>query len=243
MSSGLPRQLPLEITLDDHATFDNFFVASLNDQLFDYLTADSGSKMQQYSCIWGSEGAGCTHLLQAICHQSDARATPAFYFPLQNLHEYNPDVFEGLETFSLVCLDDVQNVAGNAEWELALFSLFNRLRENGSQLVVAANVNPRQMPVRLPDLLSRLQSGIVFQLHVLDDSDKLLALQLRARQRGFDLPEEVAAYVLQRNDRRMSCLFDLLDRLDQHSLETQRRITIPLVRELMGWRVSGSEIS
>lgn len=239
-----PRQLPLEVTLDDHATFDNFFVAESNRQLVDYLTASSGSPRQQYSCIWGSEGAGCTHLLQALCHQADAQSTSAFYFPLQNLHQYSPDVFDGLEAFSLVCLDDIQNVAGNAEWELALFSLFNRLREscsqphgsqlNGSQLVVAANASPRHMPIHLPDLQSRLQSGVVFQLHALDDGDKLLALQLRARQRGFELPDEVAAYVLQRNDRRMSSLFDLLDKLDQHSLEKQRRITIPLVRELMG---------
>ncbi len=243
MTSGLPRQLPLEITLDDHATFDNFFVAAPNHQLVNYLTAEAGTQIQQYSCIWGSEGAGCTHLLQALCHQSDAHAASAFYFPLQNLHQYSPDVFDGLETFSLVCLDDVQNVAGSAEWELALFSLFNRLRESESQLVVAANVSPRHMPIHLPDLLSRLQSGIVFQLQVLDDNDKLVALQLRARQRGFELSDEVAAYVLQRNDRRMSCLFDLLERLDQHSLETQRRITIPLVRELMGWRASCSDVS
>jgi len=241
MSSVLPRQLPLEVTLDDHSTFDNFFVSDANRQLVDYLTANDGSLRQQYTCLWGSEGAGCTHLLQAICHQVDAQSGSAFYFPLQNLHEYSPEIFEGLEGFSLVCLDDVQGMAGNAEWELALFSLFNRLRENGTQLVIAANASPRQMPIHLPDLQSRLQSGVVFQVHGLDDSDKLLALQLRARQRGFELPDEVAAYVLQRNDRRMSCLFDFLDQLDQHSLEKQRRITIPLVRELMGWRTSVSE--
>ena len=241
MPSESPRQLPLEISLGDHATFDNFFVAEANRQLVDYLTVASGSQRQQYTCIWGSEGSGCTHLLQAICHQADGQSATAFYFPLHNLHEYSPAVFEGLETFSLVCLDDVQNVARNAEWEVALFSLFNRLRDSGSQLVVAAKASPRQMPIRLPDLLSRLQSGVVFQLHGLHDNDKLLALQLRAGQRGFELSDEVAAYVLQRNDRRMSCLFDLLDQLDQHSLEKQRRITIPLVRDLMGWRASVSE--
>lgn len=241
MTSDSPRQLSLEVTLDDHATFDNFLVSEPNRQLVDYLSAGSGAQREQYTCIWGGEGAGCTHLLQAICHQADAQSASAFYLPLQNLHEYSPEVFEGLETFSIVCLDDVQNVAGNAEWELALFSLFNRLRDNGTQLLVAANASPRQMAIHLPDLQSRLQSGIVFQLHALDDGDKLLALQLRARQRGFELPDEVAAYVLQRNDRRMNCLFDLLDRLDQHSLETKRKITIPLVRDLMGWRTSTSE--
>lgn len=227
--------------LDDHATFENFLVSAPNRQLVDYLISNVEARRQQYSCIWGGEGAGCTHLLQALCHQADAQSASSFYLPLQNFHEYSPDVFEGLEAFSLVCLDDLQSVAGNTDWELALFSLFNRLRDSGSQLVVAANASPRQMPIHLPDLQSRLQSGIVFQLHALDDGDKLLALQLRARQRGFELSAEVAAYVLQRNDRRMSCLFDLLDRLDQHSLETKRRITIPLVRELMGWGATASE--
>ncbi len=240
MTLQAPRQLSLGIRLDDSATFDNFFVSAPNRQVVEHLRRSPDEPHQQYTCLWGPEGAGSTHLLQALCHQADDRQQSAFYIPLASFNEYSPAIFEGLESLALVCLDDVQAIAGSAEWELALFNLFNRLRESGTCLCIAANENPRQLPVHLPDLLSRLLSGVIFSLQPLEDADKIRALQLRARQRGFEINEEVASYVLLRNDRGMNSLFALLDRLDQHSLETKRRITIPLVRELMGWSASGA---
>lgn len=240
MTLQAPRQLSLGIRLDDSATFDNFFVSAPNRQVVEHLRRSPDEPHQQYTCLWGPEGAGSTHLLQALCHQADDRQQSAFYIPLASFNEYSPAIFEGLESLALVCLDDVQAIAGKAEWELALFNLFNRLRESGTCLCIAANENPRQLPVHLPDLLSRLLSGVIFSLQPLEDADKIRALQLRARQRGFEINEEVASYVLLRNDRGMNSLFALLDRLDQHSLETKRRITIPLVRELMGWSASGA---
>ncbi len=240
MTLQAPRQLSLGIRLDDSATFDNFFVSAPNRQVVEHLRRSPDEPHQQYTCLWGPEGAGSTHLLQALCHQADDRQQSAFYIPLASFNEYSPAIFEGLESLALVCLDDVQAIAGSAEWELALFNLFNRLRESGTCLCIAANENPRQLPLHLPDLLSRLLSGVIFSLQPLEDADKIRALQLRARQRGFEINEEVASYVLLRNDRGMNSLFALLDRLDQHSLETKRRITIPLVRELMGWSASGA---
>lgn len=240
MSVRVPRQLSLGIRLDDSATFENFFVSELNRQLVEHLRRSPGESHQQYNYLWGPEGAGSTHLLQALCHEAGDRQQSAFYIPLANFCDYSPAIFEGLESLALVCLDDVQAIAGNAEWELALFNLFNRLRESGTCLCIAAKMSPRQLPLNLPDLLSRLLSGVIFSLQPLEDADKIRALQLRARQRGFEINEEVASYVLLRNDRGMNSLFALLDRLDQHSLETKRRITIPLVRELMGWSASGA---
>ncbi|MES3008192.1 MAG: DnaA regulatory inactivator Hda [Pseudomonadota bacterium] len=241
MSSRPPRQLSLGIRLDDAATFENFFVSDLNRELVAHLRRTLSVPRQQYNYLWGVEGAGSTHLLQALCHQADDHQESSFYIPLANHHEYSPAIFEGLESLALVCLDDVQAIAGNAEWELGLFNLFNRLRESGTCLCIAATMNPRQLPLTLPDLLSRLLSGVIFSLQPLEDADKIRALQLRAQQRGFEISEEVANYVLQRNDRGMNNLFALLERLDQHSLETKRRITIPLVRELMGWSTVGTQ--
>jgi DnaA family protein len=61
----------------------------------------------------------------------------------------------------------------------------------------------------------------------------LIALQLRARGRGFELPTEVASYLLLRNQRDMTSLFTVLQQLDELSLEKKRRITIPLLKELL----------
>ncbi len=238
MTQTLTRQLPLKVMLDDSATFENFLVSSANRQACNYLNSEANASLEQFTFLWGNKGVGCTHLLQATCHREDARQHSVFYVPLNNHHEFSPEIFVGLESLSLVCIDDVDSIAGNTEWEYALFSLFNRLRESGTRLLIAAHTSPRSLQINLADLLSRLQSGVVFQIHSLDDTDKIAALQLRATHRGFEITEEVASYVLQRSDRGMESLFDLLERLDQHSLETKRRITIPLVRELMGWHVN-----
>ncbi|MCB1649658.1 MAG: DnaA regulatory inactivator Hda [Pseudomonadales bacterium] len=231
--SNAPRQMALQVSLDDSATFANFFVAQANRQSVAYLSGSAGTELEFFTYLWGGVGAGTSHLLQAVCHDADARGQACFYLPLAQAADYSPDVLEGLECFPLVCLDDLEVIAGQDAWEGALFTLFNRLRESGSRLLVAAHCSPRELPVQLPDLLSRLQSGVVFSLQVPGDEEKREALQLRARQRGIELSDEVLSYVLQRNERSMRGLFSLLERLDQFSLQTQRRITVPLVRELM----------
>ena len=231
--SDSSRQIALQLSLEDSATFENFLVIDANQQVVDYLRAQASAGLDQFVFLWGPSGAGCSHLLQSVCHNFDGRNAASFYLPLRQFREYSPEIFDGLENFSLVCLDDLEAIAGHPDWELGLFSLFNRLRESGTRLLVAARCGPRELQVQLPDLLSRLQLGIVFHVQGLNDEEKRKALQLRASLRGIALSDEVISYVLQRNERSMQGLFDLLERLDQYSLQSQRRITVPLLRELM----------
>ncbi len=231
-----PRQLALQITLDDAATFDNFHVTSANQALLNYLQEPAA--LAQFTWLWGAPGAGCSHLLQAMCQQDATADTvqpwaASFYVPLGQHGEWHPDILLGLESLQLVCLDDVEAIAGLPDWEEALFHLFNRLRESGTRLLVAARTAPREAAFVLPDLLSRLQSGVVFQVHEPDDEDKLQALRKRAGRRGLELSEEVARYILQRTARSNTELFALLERLDTHSLQRQRRISVALVRDLL----------
>ncbi len=231
-----PRQLALQITLDDTATFDNFHVTDANRALVNYL--QDPAALAQFTWLWGATGAGCSHLLQAVCQQDavDEAAQPwtaSFYVPLRQHADWHPDILLGLETLQLVCLDDVDAIAGLTDWEEALFHLFNRLRDSGTRLLMAARMAPREAAFVLPDLLSRLQSGVVFQVHEPDDEDKLQALRKRAARRGLELSEEVARYILQRTERGNTELFTLLERLDSHSLQRQRRISIALVRDLL----------
>ncbi len=227
------KQLTLQVGLDDSSTFDNFYISANNSQALAYLYEQRSGQLEQFTYLWGSVGSGRSHLLQAVCHHFDARDAASFYLPLSQAADFAPEILEGLESLALVCLDDVQAIIGKQDWELAFFSLFNRLRDSGTRLIVAANCAPRELAIELPDLLSRLQSGVVFQLHGLRDEEKRYALQLRATQRGIALSEDVLNYVLQRNDRSMQALLSLLEQLDQFSLQAKRRITVPLLRELM----------
>ncbi len=230
MKAPAPRQLPLPLRLDDDATFANYLTSPANRQLLDHLSGDIHA-LSRFIWLHAEAGSGRTHLLQALCHQCEDRDLRCVYIPLASHEELQPQILHGLDTMDLVCLDDVDAVAGLPQWESALFNLFNELAETGSRLLVAASRPAARLPWQLADLASRLESGLSFQIIPLSDEDKLQALQLRAQARGFELPPEVASYLLMRNARDMNSLFAVLQGLDEASLEKKRRITIPLLRE------------
>ncbi|VXB81622.1 ATPase regulatory factor involved in DnaA inactivation [Pseudomonas sp. 8AS] len=233
----IPIQLPLGVRLRDDATFANYYPGA-NAAALGYVErlceADAGWT-ESLIYLWGSEGVGRSHLLQAACLRFEQRGEAVVYLPLAEVADYGPELLDNLEQCELVCLDDLEAVAGRPEWEEALFHLFNRLRDSGRRLLIAAAAAPRELPIGLADLQSRLTLALVFQLHALSDEDKLRALQLRASRRGLHLTDEVGRFILNRGERSMSALFELLERLDQASLQAQRKLTIPFLKEVLGW--------
>jgi len=233
----IPQQLSLGVSLNDDATFENFYApdSTANTHIVAALRAQIANGNESFIYVWGAPGCGLTHLLQAACHQAQTLGKSFQYFPLRDLVGYAPhELFAGLETLDFVCLDGLDLVIGRSEWELALFNLFNVLRDLGKLLLVAAVHSPRELAVQLPDLASRLQWGATFHLHTLDDTEKQQALQFRARARGLELNDEVATYILQRLPRDMNELFLQLNRLDHASLAEQRKLTIPFVKKILG---------
>lgn len=232
-----PIQLPLGVRLRDDATFANYYPGA-NAAALGYVErlceAEAGWA-ESLIYLWGGAGVGRSHLLQAACLRFEQCGEQAVYLPLAELVEYGPTMLDNLEQCELVCLDDLDAVAGRSDWEEALFHLFNRLRDSGRRLLLAASSSPRELPVKLADLQSRLTLALVFQLQSLSDEDKLRALQLRASRRGLHLSDEVGRFILTRGERSMSALFELLERLDQASLQAQRKLTIPFLKETLGW--------
>lgn len=234
---SLPVQLPLSVQLRDDATFANYFGGS-NDALVNLLDINKklpGMDVEQFIFMYGHKGVGCSHLLQAACHQVDRQAGRSIYLPMSELVYYSPQLLEGMERLQLVCIDDIGEVAGYPEWEEGLFDLFNRLRDARTRLLVAADKPPKSLGIQLPDLVSRLSWGLVFQVHPLNDQDKVSALQLRAHLRGLEMGEDVARYIIYRSSREMGNLFQILHKLDGASLRAKRKLTIPFVKQVMGW--------
>ena len=223
-------QLALPLRLDDHAIFETF-LADGNEQVAEYLAALVDSARPQGAWIWGPDSSGKTHLAQATCERFADRAV---YLPMQDLASVSPLVLEGLANLDLVAIDDIDRVAGDDDWEKALFNLYNDIDASGGQLVVSALTAQRESGFALPDLQSRMQRLPTFRLKALDDDASVRALQLRARHRGLELPQETARYLLTRRARDMRSLYSLLDRLDLEALRAQRRLTIPFVKDVLG---------
>lgn len=228
-----PRQLSLAVALDDQATFDNFYAPRGTPQhLATFVLQDEG---QAYTYLMGSEGSGLSHLLQAACQQTAlGRNAGALYLPLGELQNYPPEeVLEGLESANLVCLDDLQLVADKATWQEPLFNFFNRCREANTRLVVAAHAAPDDLGVELPDLLSRLKSGVSLQMLHYQDADQRRLLQHRANRRGLYLSDEAAVFLLNRLPRSSRQLMAALEQLDGASLQEQRRLTLPFIKTVL----------
>lgn len=225
-------QLPLHIGLRDSATFANFYPAD-NAQVLAQLQQCAQLEGERFIFIHGATGEGKSHLLQAACHTASESGQPVVYLPLSQREQFSIEMLEGLEDMSLLCIDDLDAIAGDAGWEEAIFHLYNRVRDAGTRLIVAANNHPTALAVRLPDLQSRLVWGLVYKLQALNDEQLTAALQLRAKGRGLELPAEVVAYLLKRCARDMNSLFDLLEKLDRESLVAQRKLTIPFVRQFL----------
>lgn len=226
-------QLTLPIQLHDNLTFTNFHTGS-NQILIDYLTAVAlGTCVENYIYLYGSKGSGRSHLLQAVCLSAQENNISSIYLPLKEIHSLSPGLLENLESISIICLDDIFAITGNSTWEEAIFHLYNRCQMSNCRLIISGDSTPKELKIKLPDLLSRLNSGLSLEIQPLADDDKIAALQLKARNRGFELSNETANYLLLHLPRDLNSLFLFLDKLDQSSLAAQRKLTIPFVKKVL----------
>ena len=226
------RQLPLALQLPDTAAFANF-VPGPNGACVQALRRAAVKGAARGIYLYAVAGSGRSHLLQAACREARGHGRSAAYVPLA-APEVAPALLEGLEGLDLLCLDDLDAVAGSPAWEQALFRLYEGLQEQGGTWVAAGPGTPAALGLCLPDLASRLAWGSIFRLRPLDDDDRREVLRQRARLRGVELPPETARYLLHHFARDLPALCRYLDRLDRASLAAARgRLTIPFVKRVL----------
>jgi DnaA-homolog protein len=223
------QQLPLGMRLSDRAVFANYLAGDNQlavSALRSMLQAGAGGTLYLHGVI----GSGKSHLLQASC----AEIAHAAYLPVAQLLDLGPDVIVGHAGAPLVAVDDLELVVGQDIWEQALFLLHNECQERQTCLLVAAQYPVAALPVKLPDLKSRLAAIPQFKLQALNEVQVGAALRLRAQQRGLELPDETLQYMQRRFPRDMAALYRVLDQLDSASLREQRRLTVPFIRQVLG---------
>ena len=225
-------QLVLDIKLRHDATFENFLVGN-NSELISALQFASKVQGENNYYCWATKGCGLSHLLQATCHAASQNNFQSMYIPLAEFKVFGPDILEGIESLDLICIDDLQLIAGDKQWEEALFHAFNRLRDAGKYLILGSRLAPGEMPIQLKDLHSRLHSGVCFQIKELNDQDKILLLQQDAKRRGFELSQDIAKYLINHYPRDMATQLDILQKLDLASLVKKHRVTLPFVKSTL----------
>lgn len=242
-------QLPLPVTLPTNETFDSF-VGGDNPGLAEFLKvlSQSGSEWRENPFfnaldnsplaavgIIGGKGRGKSHLLYAVCHQLAAHQTRHIYLNMREYASWTPVIFERLERLPYICLDNIDAIAGIAEWEEALFHFINRVVDcHASVFVWTSSIGPSHPAFVLPDLRSRLSWGITFQLNPLNDDARLAILKSRAAQRGMRFSDQALMFLLSHCDRDLPTLLSVLDRLDTRSLSEQKKLSVAMIKRELG---------
>lgn len=230
----LATQLPLRLNPQEVYQLDNFYFSQAEVKLA--LLAFCELTTLDFLYLWGDKASGKSHLLMATIDYIETQqpAKRLLYLPLADLVKSSaPEILQSVEELDLLCLDELEAIEGIAEWEEAIFHCFNRLQQTGCKLLIASSHNPATIHIKLPDLRSRLATGLIYQLDILDDGAKQQALIVQAQVRGLDLPSEVAQYLLRHHSRDIRVLMDLLRDLDKASMAAKRRLTIPFVRQAL----------
>ncbi len=228
----MSNQLLLGVRLRDSSVFASYF-AGPNRALVETLRELAPGVLPPCLYLHGALGSGKSHLLQAVCADATGRGLTAAYLPLNEISRIGPAMLAGWGELDIVCIDDIEGVAAQHDWNRELFALHQHLEERRGRLVVASALAPGALRMTLKDLASRLAGGWVLTLQPLSEAEQVSALKLHAQLRGFELPDDTAAFMLRRLPRDMTTLCRFLDELDEASLVAQRRLTVRFVTEIL----------
>ena len=231
-TKSAPMQIPLQFGNFQNYSFESYLTEQ-HDELIQLLINIAKGDQINHLYLWGEEGCGKSHLLQAACHLAGNSQRQVAYIPLENLNDFSPEMLHDLGMLDLVCVDSIEKISANQQWQQSLVWLYNELRDQGNSIVIAGNEQPKTLPLKIEDLRSRLNWGLVYQVQSLSDELKMQILKQKALAHAFEIPDDVISYIMQRVERDMHSLMTIFHKIDERSLAEKRKITIPFVKSIL----------
>jgi DnaA family protein len=226
------KQIALPLSLDRQFSFDNF-VAERTDLILSSLQALVLGKGEIQLGLWGAAATGKTHLLNASADFARKNGVLLQIYDGVQLCQCAADEFEGFSHCDVLAIDNLDAIAGNGAWEACFYQVINRCRDGEFRLLFSLTEKPAALTTQLDDFRSRLQWGLLLQLPQVGDPEIRQILRRRARMLGIDLSDEVISYLMNHHARDLGEQIGILRRLDGISLSQQRRVTIPLVKQVL----------
>ena len=225
-----PKQLTFPWNTINKSSLEGFYTSKDNLHLVSIL---KDKTFHDDLFIYGSKESGKTYLLQAMCNSYSSYNKSSLYIPLKKAMNYGVEIFESLENIQLICLDGIENVISKIEWEKAIFNLINKTLISKSRLIITSSEDLESLNFVLPDLESRLRKIESYELTPIQDKDILDALIYISKLKSINLGDKEARYLVTYAQRNISNLVKILESLDQLSMEMKRKITIPLIKEVI----------
>jgi DnaA regulatory inactivator Hda len=176
--------------------------------------------------LCGPAASGKTHLLAVWQELSDA----GFIESQELLHDDAEAL--ALKHKHLV-IDAIDTWIGDLQAETTLFHLYNIFKENGRSLLLSMRAAPAQIDFALPDLASRLRAAPLAAIHPPGDALLAAVLVKQFHDRQLMIGEDVLHYILPRMERSFAAAADIVARADAAALAEQRRISVPLMRQIL----------
>jgi len=228
----MAHQLPLQFEFKANQTFADFFPGA-NQEIVDHLKMCVNGTGEPFIFVWGKSGQGKTHLLQACCHLAQLEHLQSFYFDFKTAILPDSSMLNGLEDCAIVCLDNVERIAGRTDWEQAFFNFFNQHRDQGNKLILSASCSPNALAIQLADLKTRLNWGLTFKIKSLSDEDRIAALIFKADRLGFEIAPQTGRFLVNHYDRNPDSIWTLLEKLNFATLAAKRKLTVPFLKTIL----------
>ncbi len=222
-----PQQLTFPWSKQNKFTFDDFFFDSPNDEVKLAL------KKNEDVFLYGAEDSGKSFLLQSTCNYYATDLKSSVYIPISEAIKHGTGFIESLEGLDLICLDDIDLIASNQEWEVGIFNLINNSLISDCRLIFSSSINPSSINFELDDLISRIKKIDHIELYSISDSRLPEAIKFVSKLRSINLGDKEINYLVTYTKRNMSDLMEIISKLDQLSMQLKRKITIPLIKEII----------
>ena len=225
-----PKQLTFPWNKVNKSSLEGFYTSQENSHLLSLL---KDSDFLDDLFIYGTKESGKTFLLQAMCNSYSSVSKSSLYIPLKKVMNYGVEIFESLENIDLICVDGIEETISKIEWEKAIFNLINKALILESRLILTSSKDLKSLNFLLPDLESRIRKIQSYELHPINDKDIFDALKYISKLTSINLGDKEAKYLVTYSQRNISNLVHILESLDQLSMEMKRKITIPLIKEVI----------
>ncbi|WP_394356797.1 chromosomal replication initiator protein DnaA [Shumkonia mesophila] len=246
MGSAEEAVVDIGAPLDPRFTFERFVVGKPNE--FAYAAAQRVADATQVSFnplfLYGGVGLGKTHLMHAIAwriRQSDPTrnviylsAEKFMYRFIRALREQNTvDFKEQFRSVDVLMIDDVQFIAGKDSTQEEFFHTFNALVDQGRQIVLSADKSPSNLEGIEERLKSRLNCGLVADIHATTYELRLGILQSKADQLGVEVKRNVLEFLAHKITSNVRELEGALNRIVAHAQLVGRQITLETTQEVL----------